>query len=386
VWGAFAPRELRATTPEHSLIIRPQRLIIATGAYEIAIPFPGWDLPGVMTTGAAQTLLRGSLVTPGHRVLVAGNGPLNLQVARELADAGAKIVAVAEAAPPPNLHNLGRMAFASPALVWSGMKHVLRLRKHGLEVAYRHALTRVEARSPRELAATTSEIDRDGNPIAGTRTTHLVDAVCTGYGFQSQTEIARALGCAHSYDTRRGTLTVNRDAECRTSVREVFVVGDAGGLGGAHIAMAQGTLAGAAVARDLGKPLSATGEQRTRAAQARLARHTKFQAALWSMYAAPLLQRGQLAAPDTQVCRCEGLTKRDLLTYAEQGMSLAAIKRRSRAAMGGCQGRYCTPVIMEILRLATKTSIGEGDIYAPRPPFRPTPAAQIAALDLQQEG
>ena len=98
-WGAFAaPLEVAAVTPEGAAVYRPRRLVIATGAYERGLPVPGWTLPGVMTTGAAQTLLRSYGVLPGRRVLVAGNGPLNLQVALELARAGAEIVALAELA------------------------------------------------------------------------------------------------------------------------------------------------------------------------------------------------------------------------------------------------------------------------------------------------
>jgi NADPH-dependent 2,4-dienoyl-CoA reductase/sulfur reductase-like enzyme len=390
VWGAFRPTEIRATTPTHNLRIRPRRLILACGAYEASVPFQGWDLPGVLTTGAAQTLLRGSLVIPGRRVLIAGNGPLNLQVARELADAGAQIAAVAEAAESPGISSLGalaRMGMTSPRLLMSGVEHVLALRRHGVKVCYRHALTRVAPHASdgdkRELIATLSVIDENGHPVRGTEQHHVVDAVCTGYGFQAQSEIARALGCTHSYDARRGGLVVNRDVECRTNVVEVFVAGDGGGLGGAHVAMAQGTLAGVAAARDLGKAATSAVARRASAARKQLARHLRFQSALWSLYAAPLLLQGQLAGPDTQICRCEGLTKGELLAFVDQGMSLAAIKRCSRAAMGGCQGRYCTSVMAEIRRLRTGGSFTEADMLAPRPPFRPT---VIAGLSLQQEG
>lgn len=385
VWGAFKHDaiEIRATSPSQNLTMRPRRLIVATGAYETLVPFQGWDTPGVITTGAAQTLLRGSLMSPGQRVLIAGNGPLNLQVARELANAGANVVAVAEAAEAPHrlasLRAIARMATSSPTLLASGIAHLLSLRSHGVDVMYRYALTLVKRRG-RELAATLSLIDNLGNPVEGSEQTFTVDAVCTGYGFQSQTEIARSLGCEHDYDSSRGALAVRRDVYGRTSIPEIFVAGDAGGLGGAQVAMAQGTLAAIAVAGDLGKGQSLPTLDRR--ARARLNRHRRFQAALWSLYSAPLLQQGQLATASTQVCRCEGLTKRDLLAYAEQGLTLPSIKKRSRAGMGGCQGRYCTPVIAEILRACTGTTPTEADLFAPRPPFRPTP---LASLSMKQE-
>ena len=112
IWGAFEPLDLMIFDGQASRLCRPKRLIVAAGAYERALPLPGWTLPGVMTTGAAQTLLRSYRVLAGRRVLLAGNGPLNIQVALELARAGAEVLAVVELAPKPGpwaLPALGRM-------------------------------------------------------------------------------------------------------------------------------------------------------------------------------------------------------------------------------------------------------------------------------------
>ena len=108
VWGAFDPLELAASLGGRTLRLRPQRLIVATGAYERGVPVPGWTLPGVMTTGAAQTLWRTARRLPGKRVLIAGNGPLNLQLANELLDGGAEVAAVVEAAAAPVAAPRGR--------------------------------------------------------------------------------------------------------------------------------------------------------------------------------------------------------------------------------------------------------------------------------------
>ena len=94
IWGATGPRELLATGGGAAYVLRPERLVLATGAYERGVPLPGWTLPGFLTTGAAQTFLRAYGVLPGRRVLVSGNGPLNIQVAAEMARAGGEIVAV----------------------------------------------------------------------------------------------------------------------------------------------------------------------------------------------------------------------------------------------------------------------------------------------------
>ena len=103
VWAGFAPDEIAALVRGRAVTFRPRRLVLAPGAHERPVPMPGWTLPGVMTTGALQTLVRTQRVCPGERVLIAGSGPLNLQLACELLACGVKPLAVVEAAPRPSL-------------------------------------------------------------------------------------------------------------------------------------------------------------------------------------------------------------------------------------------------------------------------------------------
>src|SRR5205085_11905016 len=123
------PHELAAVANGSIIRFKPQRLILASGAYERAVPIPGWTLPGVMTTGAAQTLWRTARRLPGRRVLIAGNGPLNLQLAAELLSGGAEIVAVVEAAAPFASRPAALLAMiaAAPGLVAEGLRYRTRL-------------------------------------------------------------------------------------------------------------------------------------------------------------------------------------------------------------------------------------------------------------------
>src|SRR5260370_25466858 len=124
IWGAFPPCSLAGTQDGTVRLFTPKRLIVATVAYERGVPIPGWTLPGVMTTGAAQTLWRSYRRLAGRRILAAGNGPLNLQVAAELAAGGAEIMAGVEPAAPPGPRSAAAppgVARAAPPPVLEGL-------------------------------------------------------------------------------------------------------------------------------------------------------------------------------------------------------------------------------------------------------------------------
>ncbi|MBT6117706.1 MAG: FAD-dependent oxidoreductase, partial [Rhodospirillaceae bacterium] len=181
VWGAFPGPEIALAGPDGAAVLRPRRLVLATGAYERGLPAPGWTLPGVMTTGAAQTLLRAYRVLPGCRILVAGNGPLNVQVAAEMVDAGAQVVAVAELARRPGPwalpHILAGLA-ASPGLMRDGARYLARLRRAGVPVLWGHVLA--EAIGPENGVVSEAVVGPiDGEGGAGLRR-YAVDAVCMG--------------------------------------------------------------------------------------------------------------------------------------------------------------------------------------------------------------
>ena len=139
VWGAFAPDEVAAVVGGVAITFRPRRLVLAPGAHERPVPVPGWTLPGVMTTGALQTLARAQRVSPAQRVLIAGNGPLNLQLAGELLAGGVKVEAVVEAAPRPGpaaLRHAWAMLRNAPGLTAQGIGYLRSLRRAGVKLLW----------------------------------------------------------------------------------------------------------------------------------------------------------------------------------------------------------------------------------------------------------
>lgn len=377
VWGAFEPLDLMIHDGAGSVLCRPRRLIVATGAYERGLPLPGWTLPGVMTTGAAQTLLRSYQVLAGRRVLIAGNGPLNLQVAVELAQAGAEVAAVAELACRPGPWAAGaiaQMLASVPTLVLRGRDYVAELRRRGIPLLYSHVLRSVEPSGAGLRAEIAPWPAGSGDGLQA----FDVDVVCMGYGFMPSNEILRALGCRHVFDRHRGQLVTQRNGDCLTSVDNVYAVGDCTGLGGAPAAEAEGLIAGLAAARSLGLPMGVKQRAAARAARIRLGRHRRFQAALWRLFSAPQLLT-ELARPDTILCRCEELTLAEIEAgFDENSSSIGAVKRGTRAGMGRCQGRYCGPIVAAVAAARQGIPLDEAAHWAPRPPIKPIPISDIA--------
>jgi D-hydroxyproline dehydrogenase subunit alpha len=356
VWGAFAPDEIAALVRGQAITYHPRRLILAAGAHEAPVPIPGWTLPGVVTSGGLQTLVRTQRVSPGQRVLIAGNGPLNLQLACELLAGGIKPVAVLEAAAKPGVtawRDLARMARAAPDLVRDGWTMLRTLKRASVPVLWGTVLDRLDGD------------DRVRTAIAGAHRFD-VDVVALNMGFQPETGLARALGIPHRFVARgAGYLATETCAEGRTAIPGIFAIGDGATLGGARIAQARGRLAGMAAARELG--FAVAPDART---LADLVRAETFQDALWRVYDAPPVA----IADDTIVCRCEEVTAARLRAEIAAGLtSLPALKKATRAGMGRCQGRFCAATIARLCPAAP----GAEDFAAPRAPLRPVPAAPL---------
>jgi NADPH-dependent 2,4-dienoyl-CoA reductase/sulfur reductase-like enzyme len=380
VWGAFGPHHILASGPTSRWIFRPKRLIIATGAYERGVPMPGWTLPGVMTTGAAQTLLRSNQVSPGTRVLVSGNGPLNLQVAAELARAGVTVVALAELAKVRGKSTLLpglQMATSVPKLVADGLGYVATLAKHRVPMLHGTAVIRCDGVG-KLMQATVAAIDSTGNAIEGTERVFEVDAVCVGFGFLPANEIARSLNCQHDFDGERGALSIKQDESGRTSIPEIWVIGDSARVTGAKVAQSRGVLAGVAILRDLGRNVPESLKYEQQAASRKLRHHLRFQSALSRVYQAPLLE-DQLADADTIICRCENLSLRQVQEQLSGSIRTSgALKRLTRAGMGKCQGRYCGPILTSMVARVSELPIDEFAVFRSQAPYQPTEIDIIA--------
>lgn len=327
---------------ERPVAIRCRRLLIATGAHDRVLPFPGWDLPGVLTAGGAQALLKGHGVVAGSRVVVAGTGPFLLPVAVGLADAGARVAGVYEAGGGLGLarHPLRALGQAGEAAGYG-----LGLARH--RVPYRTRRAVIAAHGEHELeAVTVARLDQDWR-VLGTRRV-ACDTLATGYGFVPQIELGVQLGCETRHDVD-GSPVLAVDHGQRTSVPGVWAAGEPTGVGGRHLAELEGRLAGlsiadAATAGDGALVRAAAGRVGGAVLGALLRRRRSsraFAAALLEAYPVRSGWQGWLR-DDTPVCRCEEVP----LARVREAQALGAtdarsIKLLSRAGMGWCQGRIC---------------------------------------------
>ena len=340
VWDA-RPGRLWFEQDGASWLLRCKHVVLAPGAYDRCIPFPGWTLPGVLTAGALQVMVRGFGVVPGKRALVVGSGPLLLPTVTALSSAGVEVVAALEAssrwralrALPGVLGNGARLREA----LWYGRK----LFAAGVRLQWGWTVFGVEG-DGRVQRATIGKVDADGRPQRATARTIEVDVVGAGFGLVPSIEAGLLLGCASHLLPARGGHCLVVDAEQRTSVAGVYAVGEACGIGGAEVAMAEGELAAAAIVRhERGAPIAA-------AVARKAARERKAADAMLRAFA-PLPGLHELAQPDTIVCRCEDVTlARAKAAAALHGGSHRAIKVGCRAGMGPCQARICGPSLQAL--------------------------------------
>ena len=310
VVAAPAPGRLTVETLSAHFEHGYRALVLATGARERFLPFPGWTLPNVMGAGGLQALAKSGMPIAGKRIVVAGSGPLLLAVAHYLRSHAARVALIAEQAPQAALLRFGATLAAHPGK----LRQALGLRARLLGVPYLTSCWPVAAEGAGRLESVTL---RRGPKTWKER----CDYLACGFGLIPNIELAEMLGC------RIGASGVAVDDYQQTSEPGVFCAGEATGIGGLDLALVEGEIAGYAAAG------------RSREASTRFAvrqQHRRFATALESAFALRDELR-ELPAPETLVCRCEDVTYARLRSCA----GWREAKLHTRCGMGPCQGRVC---------------------------------------------
>ena len=303
VFDVAGSHRLRVLKGRQAEEITFAKLILATGARERFLPFPGWTLPHSMGVGGIQALAKGGLPIAGKRIVVAGSGPLLLAVAAYLKAHGAIVPVIAEQTSKVHLF------FFGAGLSLDKIRQAGQLFWHLRGIRYRTG-TWVTRTTP-------GQVELNHGPAIA------CDYLACGFGLVPNLELARLLGC----EIKRGAVAV--DDNCRTSRADVLAAGEVNGVGGEELALIEGQLAGYAAT---GQTVKAT---RLRAERKK---HLFFRRMLTASFA-PRRALRKLAAPDTIVCRCEDVTHRQLLEATGERDA----KLQSRCGMGPCQGRICGP-------------------------------------------
>ena len=379
VWGAFPDGSLTILAAGKADVIKPLKVIIATGGYERAVAFPGWTLPGVITAGAAQALVKGQGILPGRRILMAGTGPLQMAVAAQVVQAGGQVIGVLEANPFGHLLRSGPRFWGQWARLREGYRYWRTLRSKGVPLTFGRTVVRAIG-TPTLSRVVTAGLDADWRPIPGTEAEVDVDTLCLGFGLVPNTKLARLMGCDLVHDPCRGGLVPVLTDGMETSRPGVFVAGEAAGVAGAKAAEYQGRIAGINAARQMGKVTSTETEGRLQAARRHLGKELCFARALNEVFA---VKPGilDLVTDETVICRCEeiawGRLRRE---RSEWATTLDAVRSVTRAGFGLCQGTICEPLAAELLARETAKPVADLGSYHIRPPLKPITVGALADL------
>jgi D-hydroxyproline dehydrogenase subunit alpha len=358
--GSNAPKEIHA-----------DMLILANGAYETPVAFPGWTLPGVITCGAALTLVKTQRVLPGKRALVTGTGPLLLSAAAHLIDAGMEVVGVCENTKVlPRGIKYGFTMLGQLHRLQEGVKYYSTMFRG--KAFYRTGWSILEVHGKDHVEeAVIVKVDGNGIPIANTEETLKVDTVISGYGLIPNTDLARMIGCKMEYNPQKGGWVPERDENLLTSLSGVYVAGDGAGIGGAENARLEGRMAGISAAVKSGHLNSQTASEICHKMKPAIAQQHRFGCLLGDLFA-PKVGWISLARDDTLICRCEELTRKELASAITEGCeSVTWVKRKTRAGMGLCQGRSCGRQVALLISQETGIDVAQLFPDTPRPPERP---------------
>ena len=312
VFAASDENRLAAETSDGRTEFEYEKLVIATGARELFLPFPGWTLPNVFGAGGLQALVKGGLPVNGKKIVIAGTGPLLMAVAAYLKDKGADIVAIAEQAPSAKINKFAIGLWRSPAKAVQALK----LRAKLLGVRYLTGCWITSCDGTDKLRSVT--LTRQG------RTFEIeCDYVACGFHLIPNTELALLLGCRLD----NGCVVV--DEFQRTTCENIYCAGEPTGIGGVETALIEGTIAGRAAAGD---------EEKARRLFKKRAELSNFARSMNTTFELRDELRS-LADEETIICRCEDVSCGRLKEYDSRRVA----KLQTRCGMGACQGRVCGP-------------------------------------------
>jgi NADPH-dependent 2,4-dienoyl-CoA reductase/sulfur reductase-like enzyme len=371
--GSF---EVAYSVDGQASLLQARHVLLATGAQERPFPIAGWTLPGVMTAGAAQILLKTAGTVPTGPTVLAGSGPLLYLLAWQYLNAGVPVAAILETTPR------GRLRAALPHLVdflrspylTKGLK-LLRAVKARIPIVQHVEM--LEALGEQQLCQVRFQVD-------GVVKTMEAEHLLLHQGVVPNVQLSRALGAEHAWSERQDCWEPVVDAWGATSVPQLAIAGDGAGIAGAVAAEHRGRLSAVHAAWSLGKIDLATREREAAVHRRALQRAQRGRAFFETLYRAPAQFRRPVG--DTIVCRCEEVTAEQVRSTARLGcQGPNQMKAFLRCGMGPCQGRFCGLTVSELIADESARHPSEVGYYRLRFPTKPVTLGELATLPQTQQ-
>ena len=374
VWNLDRNREVSVLVDGKSRGLGADRIVIAAGAQERPMPVPGWQLPGVMTAGAGQILLKSAAMIPPDDVVLAGSGPLLLLLASQYLKAGVGIQAILDTTPRSNRPRAVRhliRALESVSYLAKGMGLIASIRRSRVPV-YKE-VTALNAHGDEVLEAVKFNSRGQGHELpTGTLMLHI--------GVTPQLHLEMAADCEIRWDEAQSCWRPGLDQWLCSTVPGIGIAGDGAGIVGAQASQLQGQLAGLQCVYELGALNRDQRDLKAVAIRKSLDKHLAIRPFLDSIYR----PSPEFLTPvdDTMVCRCEEVSAGEIREIARlgcQGPNQA--KAFSRCGMGPCQGRQCGSTVAALIAEVQGRKISDVGYYRVRPPIRPITLGQMGNLE-----
>jgi len=377
IWSATnkdGKNTLRVIYQGKERIVNTENLILCTGAYDRTLPFPGWDIPGVMTPGGVQSLLKGHGVLAGKRVVVAGSGPFLLPVAAGVVKAGGSVVALLEANKSRRWLTSFFVLLENTSKIKEAFYYIKTISEAKVRARFGQAVIAAHAASNGELESVDiAKIDRNFR-IKKVQNIKC-DVAAIGWGFTADTSLAGSLGCNQLVAKDDGVV-VWVDSKQQTSIPGVFAAGEITGIGGSDLSMAEGVIAGISAAKFVGCNVEVL-----KAHRKRRAKRQRFANALIRAYPIKPGWKSWLR-DETIICRCEEVCLSDLKhSINELGATDSrTAKLLTRCGMGLCQGRICGRFVVDLVANELNLSPTDTDRISAvnRPIITPIPLGILA--------
>src|SRR6266436_6560519 len=353
-------------------MLTARHILLATGSLERPVPIPGWTLPGVMGAGAAQILLKSGDLVPEGRAVLAGQGPLLYQLAAQLTRAGAPPIALLETTPSENYLDAARHL----ASLWPGRRMLIK----GLRLI--SAVTRAGIPIRRGVRGLRAVGGRGIERVAWEGGELAADHLFLHEGVIPNVQVSLALQLRHEWDEDQVCWRPGLDPWGQTSLPNIAVAGDGGGIAGAEAAALSGRLAALDAAMWLGHIGEAERDGRARPIRAALDRERALRPFLDRLYRPS--RAVMVPAEDAIIaCRCEEVSVGQIRRAARLGATGPnQVKAFTRCGMGPCQGRICGPVVAAIIADVHGKPISEIGTFRPRAPFKPITVGALADLEI----